>query len=86
MLKLMPSTDNSSTVDDSTAGTTIRVMTVILTLRRNASSTSPASTTPIRTASRTLLAEPRISSLWSYQLLILQVARQLAAIVVDASP
>ena len=39
-------------------------------LRRNTNSTSPASTMPIRIASRTLAAAPVTSSVWSYQLAI----------------
>ena len=68
MLKLMPSTDSSSTVIASTAGTTISATRITRVLRRNTNSTSPASTMPIRIASRTLAAAPVTSWVWSYQL------------------
>ena len=43
-------------------------MSVTFQFRRNSSSTTAASPTPISTASRTLAAEATIRSLWSYQL------------------
>ncbi len=74
MLKLMPSTLSNTTVEASTAGTTMMAMPVIFRLRRNSSSTSAARPMPMRMASRTLAAAPTTSRLWSYQLAIFKPA------------
>ncbi len=68
MLNVMPKTNRSSTVIASVAGTTSIATSVTRTLRRNTSSTIPASTRPIRMASRTLPVESVTSVLWSYHL------------------
>ena len=68
MLKLMFSTCRSTTVAASTVGTTMMAISVILKLRKKNSSTRAAKPTPIKIASRTLLAEATTSWLWSYQL------------------
>ena len=68
ILKLMPSNDSNNTVAASTPGTTMMAINVIVQLRRKIKSTMAAKPTPIKTASRTLVAEWTINSLWSYQL------------------
>ena len=69
MLKLMPSTESTSTAAASEAGTIKIASSVIRQLRRKNSSTNAASTTPINIASRTELAAASTSVLWSYHLL-----------------
>ena len=57
-----------------------------LAVAQESSSTSAASTTPMRTASRTLSADARISSLWSYQLAMMHAGAAAAARARPVSP
>ncbi len=68
MLKVMPRTESSSTVISTDSGTTIIATSVTRQLRRNASITSAANTSPIRIASSSAAIEERTSSVWSYHL------------------
>ncbi len=68
-LKLIPSPKSSSTVIASVAGTVTTAIKVMRALRRNTTMTSDARTTPITIASRTLVPDSTINSLWSYHLL-----------------
>ena len=65
MLKLMCKAPSSAIVIAMTIGKVSAVIRVMRGLRRNTNSTSAASNTPIRIASRTLAAEATISSDWS---------------------
>ncbi len=67
MLKLWPRAYRTPAVMASTTGTLPAATSVSRQSRRNSSSTTAASATPITTASRTPVAEPVIRSLWSYQ-------------------
>ncbi len=66
MLNVMPSMSKSSTVIANVAGTTSIATNVTRQLRKKASNTPPASTNPIRIASRTLPVDSVTSVLWSY--------------------
>ena len=64
----MPSSDSSSTVISTDSGTTIIATSVTRQLRRNASSTSAANTSPMRIASSSAEIEELTSCVWSYHL------------------
>ena len=66
-LKLSPSRLSGMIVTANVARTVPHAISVMRQLRRNSSRTSPASTRPISTASRTLATERVTSWLWSYQ-------------------
>ena len=67
-VEVLPQQVEKQTVTLSTSGTARAAIRVIFESRRKSNSTIAASETPISTASRTLVAEATIRSLWSYQL------------------